>query len=90
MITFTCVDTMCRNPRTWKSWFSRHNRTEEGGIMRRLDRIELGRFIRKVRKSKKLRQEDLVDEVLSQAVISNIESGKTQVSGQLLTAYASA
>jgi tetratricopeptide (TPR) repeat protein len=37
-----------------------------------------------VRKAKKLRQEDLVDDVLSQAVISNIESGKTQVSEEKL------
>lgn len=48
--------------------------------MNRVDRIEFGKFIRQVRKSKDLRQSDLVDSFLSQTVLSNIESGKGQVS----------
>ncbi|SEN51927.1 helix-turn-helix domain-containing protein [Lihuaxuella thermophila] len=46
----------------------------------RVDRIEFGKFVREQRKAKKLRQGDLVDEFLSQPVLSNIESGKGQVS----------
>ncbi|MBA4496558.1 helix-turn-helix domain-containing protein, partial [Paenactinomyces guangxiensis] len=46
----------------------------------RLDRIELGKLIRATRKAKKLRQEDLADNIISQVVVSNIETGKTDVS----------
>lgn len=52
--------------------------------MKRLDRIQLGKWVRKIRKAKRLRQEDLVDEILSQTAISNIESGKTHVSEEKL------
>jgi len=53
--------------------------------MKRLDRIQLGKWVRKTRKAKRLRQEDLVDDILSQTAISNIESGKTHVSEEKLT-----
>lgn len=46
----------------------------------RIDRIAFGKFVRKMRKSKKLRQEDLVDSNLSQPVLSNIERGEGHVS----------
>lgn len=52
--------------------------------MKRLDRIQFGKWVRKIRKAKRLRQEDLVDEILSQTAISNIESGKTHVSEEKL------
>lgn len=45
-----------------------------------IDRIELGRYIRRVRKSKGLRQMDLEDENISQVMISYVETGKTDVS----------
>lgn len=45
--------------------------------MARYDRISLGKYIKKVRLRKKLRQSDLEEEgVLSQSTISNIENGK--------------
>nr|WP_232345303.1 tetratricopeptide repeat protein [Paenactinomyces guangxiensis] len=39
-------------------------------------------MIRETRKAKKLRQQDLEDNIVSQVVISNIETGKTDVSEQ--------
>lgn len=46
----------------------------------RVDRIEFGKFAQGLRKSKKLRQADLVDDFLTQPVLSNIENAKGQVS----------
>ncbi|MBA4601957.1 helix-turn-helix domain-containing protein [Thermoactinomyces mirandus] len=44
------------------------------------DRIEIGKFIKKTRKAKRLRQQDLADENISQVVISYIETGKPEIS----------
>lgn len=48
--------------------------------MSQVDRIAFGKFVREIRLEKKLRQSDLIDDFLSQPVLSNIESGKGQVS----------
>ncbi|MGA8944119.1 MAG: helix-turn-helix transcriptional regulator [Thermoactinomyces sp.] len=50
----------------------------------RVDRVALGKFIRQQRKEKNLRQKDLVDEFLTQPVLSTIENGKGQVSEKKL------
>ncbi|AUS09968.1 hypothetical protein C1X05_14795 [Laceyella sacchari] len=45
---------------------------------------ELGNLIRRARKRKRARQEDLADEIISTATISNIERGACQVSREKL------
>lgn len=50
----------------------------------RVDRVAFGKFIRQQRKEKNLRQKDLVDEFLTQPVLSTIENGKGQVSEKKL------
>lgn len=45
-----------------------------------LDFIQLGEILRKLRKEKKLRLEDLEDEFISTATVSNIERGTAKVS----------
>lgn len=44
---------------------------------KRLDRSALGEFVRKERRKRKLKQGDLIDDVLSQAMISYIETGNS-------------
>ncbi|MGA8942627.1 MAG: tetratricopeptide repeat protein [Thermoactinomyces sp.] len=44
------------------------------------DRIEIGKLIKKTRKAKRLRQQDLADSNISQVVISYIETGKPEIS----------
>ncbi|RAL25708.1 helix-turn-helix domain-containing protein [Thermoflavimicrobium daqui] len=46
----------------------------------RVDRVGFGNFVRKTRKSKGLRQEDLVDDNISQSAVSYIETGNGEVS----------
>lgn len=52
-----------------------------------LDRAKLGEWVKKKRKSMRLRQTDLVDDVISQTVISHIESGNGQVSQEKILYY---
>jgi transcriptional regulator with XRE-family HTH domain len=46
----------------------------------RIDRIAVGKYVRKLRIDKKMRQEDLADNMLSQSAVSNIERGSVEVS----------
>lgn len=44
---------------------------------KQLDRVALGEFVRKERRKRKLKQSDLIDDLLSQAMISYIETGQS-------------
>lgn len=46
-------------------------------MMKHLDRLALGEFIRNLRREKRVKQSDLVDDILSQSTISYIETGQS-------------